>query len=97
MASGEVQGVMVFTVWARAARAAGGQAAMHDAGRHRAAQRGELRLTTVESDGNLKLYKRRVRLYARAVPRGCMMGGSGRAWGRQPPPTAGARRRDTDS
>ena len=54
MASGEAQGVMVFTVETIRPPPTGGQAAM-------AAQRGK----QVESDES---YKRRVRLYARAVP-----------------------------
>ena len=54
MASREAQGVMVFTVETIRPPPTGGQAAM-------AAQRGK----QVESDES---YKRRVRLYARAVP-----------------------------
>ena len=54
MASGEAQGVMVFTVETIRPPPTGGQAAM-------AAQRGK----QVESDES---YKRRVRLYAWAVP-----------------------------
>ena len=55
MASGEAQGVMVFTVQPIRPPPTGGQAAM-------AAQRGN----QVESDA--ESYKRRVRLYAWAVP-----------------------------
>ena len=58
MASGEAQGVMVFTVWTIRPPPTGGQAAM-------AAQRGNQVETRIRVDES---YKRRVRLYAWAVP-----------------------------